>query len=152
MPFLPTSSVNAMGFVALVTTPGFFSLSLDLPHSPLYRPSHPPGSPSSVDCYFYVILPPCHLFLCPSPPSDPSITHHIQPAHHCQLMVIFKGGPSSSHRCVSPLVSLMGWALLRSSPLPSSPSPLTSLACLSIAGHILPGHHHWLIKSCNCLH
>ncbi len=90
--------------------------------------------------------PPCHLLPLPSPPSDPSVTHCVQLAHYCRLIVIFKDGPSSSHCHVSPLVLSMGWALLRSSPPPpSSPSPLTSLACPSIAHHILPGHHCWLI-------
>jgi hypothetical protein len=37
-----------MGFVVVVTT-ALVPLSLDLLCSPLYCPSHPPGSPSSVD-------------------------------------------------------------------------------------------------------
>jgi hypothetical protein len=141
-----------MGFVAQVTTPALFPLSLDLPHSPLHCLPHPPGSPSLVDCYFYAHLPPCHLFPLLLPPSDLSVTHRIQPAHHRWLIVIFKGRLLSSHFRVSPPISLMGWALSGSSPPPSSPSPLTSIACPSIVRHILPGHNRWLIKSCNHLH
>jgi hypothetical protein len=90
--------------------------------------------------------PPRHLLTPLLPPSDPSVTHHVQPAHHRWLIVIFKGGPLSSHCLVSPPVLLMGWALLHSSPPPpSSPSPLTSLSCPSIAHHILPGLHCQLI-------
>jgi hypothetical protein len=119
-------------------------------HLPLHCLLILPGH--HLDCYFYALLPPCHLFPLLSPPSDPSVTHCVQLAHHCLLIVIFKGGPPSSHCGVSPPVLSMGWALSRSSPPPSSPSPLTSLAYPSIVHHILPGHHRQSIKSCNCLH
>jgi hypothetical protein len=68
--------------------------------------------------------------------------HRVQLAHNCQLIVIFKGGPSLAHRRVSSPVVLMKWALLRLSPLLlSSPSPLISLTCPSIAHCILLGSH-----------
>ncbi len=142
---LPTSSVNAMGFVVLITTPALFPLSLDLPCLPLNCPSHPPGSPLLVDCYFYALLPSLHLLPLPLPPSGPSVIHRVQPSYQRWLIVIFKGGLLSSHCRVSPPVSLMGWALSCSSPPPSSPSPLISLTCPSIAHPILLGHHCWLI-------
>ncbi len=90
--------------------------------------------------------PPRHLLPLLLPPSDPSVTHCTKPAHHRWLIVIFKGRPLSSHRLVSPPFPLMRWASSHfSTPPPSSPSPLTSLACPSIAHCILPGHHRWLI-------
>jgi hypothetical protein len=64
----------------------------------------------------------------------PLLHYCVQRTHHCQLIVIFKDRPSLAHCHVSPPVVSMRWALLHSSPLPpSSPSPITSLTCPSIA-------------------
>jgi hypothetical protein len=72
--------------------------------------------------------------------SYPSVAHHIQLAHHHKLIVIFKGRPLLAHCHVSPPVVLMRWASLCLSPLPpTSPSPLTTLTCPSIAHWVLLG-------------
>jgi hypothetical protein len=50
---------------------------------------------------------PRHLLPLLLPPSNPSVTHRIQPAHHHWLIVIFKARPLSSHCLVSPPVPSM---------------------------------------------
>jgi hypothetical protein len=87
-----------------------------------------------------LLLPPVVFSLSHCLLSDPSVARRVQLAHHCQLVVIFKGGPSLAHCRVSPPVVSMRWASLRSSSLPpSSPSPLTSLTYLPLHCHcVLP--------------
>jgi hypothetical protein len=146
-------------------SPTISPLSPCLTCPPLYFPPHPPlpaiyhhhrlivkyfiiSFLSSSSClptgsvdemgFVALLLPPIVFSLSHCLLSNPSVAHRVQPAHHCQLILIFKGGPSSAHCRVSPPV--MRWVSLRSSPLPPySPSPLTSLTCPFIARCVLRG-------------